>query len=219
MHTSYLMKKSSFLAVLFSISLLSSCTNYISDSPKEKLLEINRFTLDQTNELGLKIFQLTSPKALINDARKDITTADTNILLFDQNAPNYSIQSQQARIENSGKTFSLSGNVRLTKLNDNEFNVFSDRIEWKPEDALIKFFGNVKGNINSTLIDSTSATYDLEKDKLEFQGITRFSVHSSTDLPPIFDINAKSAVWNGDTGVFEFFSQADRVTSKIFVNK
>ena len=198
---------------------ISSCSNEPTNKSKSKLLEINRFTLDQTNEIGQKIFQVSSEKALIDDSSKQMLTLNTNILLYDQSQETYSIKSDQAKIENNGESFSLIGNVTLTKVNDPNFNVLSDRVEWKPSDELLLFFGNVKGEINYALIYSERAIYDLNKHSLDFQGIKQFNVNSPSYLQPVFDVNANSAVWSGDTGVFEFFSDSGDVTSKILLKQ
>ncbi len=213
----YIILKNFF--VVSSFAVLSACSNQIANKPDVKSLEINRFTLDQTNELGLKIFQLKSDKALIDDITKQLLTSNTDIILYDKNKKIYNIKSDEAKIEKGGKSLSLLGNVNLTKIDNDEFSVFSDRVEWKPSESLILFFGNVKGDINKTVIFSSSAIYDLEENFIDFKGITEFNVKSSSNSNPIFDINAQSALWNGNTGVFEFFSDSDSVTSTIFINQ
>ncbi len=207
------------MTLLIVSSSISSCANQATYKSNSKLLEINNFTLDQTNEIGQKMFKVSSEKALIDDSSKQMVTLNTTILLYDQSQDSYSINSDQAKIDNNGDSFSLIGNVTLSKVNDSNFSVLSDRVEWKPSDAIILFYGNVKGQINYALINSETAIYDLNKDKLDFKGIKNFNVSSESNLQPVIDVNATSAVWRGDTDVFEFFSDSGAVSSKILIKK
>ncbi|KGG12427.1 MULTISPECIES: LPS export ABC transporter periplasmic protein LptC [Prochlorococcus] len=181
------------------------------------LYEMKSFTLDQTSDKGEKLFNLKSPKAFIDNVDKIINTNKTDITLFELDQPTYKIDADKSKIKMKGDHIILNGNVVMKKLKQQKIRVTADQVDWYSETSFIKFSGNVTGEFKNSTIKSKEANYYLDKQELHFEDLTDFFVIDQERKRKYFKVEAKKALWDGNSGIFEFLNNGESINSKVLI--
>ncbi|ABX08829.1 LPS export ABC transporter periplasmic protein LptC [Prochlorococcus marinus] len=209
----YILKFSALIFIFFSIA---SCTHSSQDS-NDYLYSINKFNLNQSDAEGNKLFDLTSPSAIIDNVNKQIETSTANIIIYNSKKPLYNIKSNSSKINDNGKIMYLDGNVKLQNIENKNIFIKSTKVEWHTQKSSINFLGDVFGNFNTTSIRSKRATYNLNLERITFYDIYDFNIISDNSRKKIFKVYASSAIWDGKSGTFEFFTNDQPVKSQVFI--
>ena len=201
--------------LLFLIPLIIiGCTN---DEIDEKYLNqsINNLNMNIYSKEGVKLYSIKSPNSNYNKEINKFNLKENTINIFNDNEPEYVINSDKSELSNNNKLIELNGNVLVKTINKQEDKLTANKFIWNIQKSEYLLLGNVKLENSLVILSSNKAILKKSTNIIEFFNPVKYKVKNNI-RDSRYEVNSENAYYNIDNKSIIFKSQESRVRSKIY---
>ena len=199
---------------LFSIILIIYGCKNDNYSKGDIQLKVREFNLSQLHSNGDNLYTIYSPSSIFDQIDQEYTLDKTRINFFDNNKLKYTINSNNALLDNKNKIITLTGEVVIIDITEDNNVINGDNLIWDIKKSEFILEGNV--NLNDEFINLKSSKAILDKNTNVIQFFEpvnyRYKVKNKTTD---FKISSQSAFYNIEKKTMIFKSDSDRVRSNL----
>jgi len=205
-----------YFLVIFSILSLFGCqkSNKYTTQIDNKSY-INDFELFQENPNNQTSIKITSPKAIIDPTNNDIEIFDNLIEIFNENGQDFIVKSGNSTLNNLSKSIRVYNNVKLSFLNNYDYFITTNSLEWDLNSSIIDINNYLNINLDNTQIIASNGTYNVDSSLLRIHN-TEFNrnIYNSEGIEQ-YQIKIKSdfAKWFENENILVFTSNNKQVES------
>ena len=199
--------------IFFLPFLLVGCkTNVIDES--RLLQKIDSLDMDIFSNEGEKILSIKSPDSSYDKENLSFNLKQTTIKLYNDDKPNYIINSDESKMYDNNKVIELKGNVKLITVEKDNDVLFADNFIWNIKESNYLLVGNVKFENNNVILSSYKAILNSDN-IIEFFNPVEYSIKNENNQKN-YEIKSENAFYNIDTNSIRFGSKDKRVRTKLY---
>ena len=201
--------------LLFLIPLMIyGCKNNVIDK-KYLSQSINTLNMNIFSKEGIKLLSIKSPNSYYDKESNTFNLKETTINLFQDEKPEYIINSDNSELSNSNKLIVLSGNVKVKTINQQDDKLTANSFTWNIQNSDFILVGNVKFENSLITLSSNKAILNKTNNIIEFFNPVKYKVNGS-NYQTGYEVNSQNAYYNIDTKSVSFTSKEKKVRSKIY---
>ncbi len=207
------------LILLVSVFTVSCNTITPISENNSNEFEFEKLTIKNHNKDGQIKYIIRSERATVENSQNKIIAFLPVIILYNNNQPQYTINSRDGIINNIEQIINLNGNVQMFDSLNELINISADSMKWDIGQSKISFISNVKLNHKESKVVANRADYYRNKDEILFYEISTINNQIfNKGQRAVIGVDSEEAVYNLITKKLEFSSQNNRVRSTINLN-
>lgn len=196
--------------VVLGLLLLSGCQRRPAADPELSSPPFVFRTLDlrQQDAQGRPLWAISSSEARYDLRRKLAQASDLRGTIYLEGQPRYRVFAGSGVVINDGEVVQLEGNIRLEQIDDPPTLITASRVRWLPSRQLMHLDRSPSAFNDRFSIRGRSATFHLNKERLDLRGRPRLMgwsqlfnpLRSLPTGPAELMLNARDVVWYPRTG-------------------
>ena len=181
---------------------------------KRVIQKINSLDMNVFSKTGDKIYSINSPDSKYDKIKLIFNLKRTTINIFNGKEIKYIVDADSSRLLDKNKIVVLNGNVKLRSLNQNNDNLYGDKLTWNINESKYELFGNVRFENRNVFLYSNKAI--LRKDNIiEFFNPVKYIMKDDNNEEK-YEINSENAFYDIDKESLSFRAKDKKVRSIIY---
>ena len=203
-----------FKILILNILLISGCNLRELDNKKVNQ-SIDTFNMNIYSNKGIKLFSIKSPFSSYNKLNSNFKLKNSTITIFNENIPEYIINSNNSKLSKNNKLLELNGKVIIKKVLNENAILTTNSFTWNIQNKEYLLVGDVEFENETLRLSSDKAILNKDNDEIEFFNPVKYIIKNSINENK-YEINSENAFYNLETKSVRFSSNKKKVRSKIY---
>ena len=184
---------------------LTGCVSKPSVKPVAEPFVFRSLDLKQQDQNGQEAWELTSPEARYDIARRLAQARRPRGVIYAAGQPRYRISARSGTVIGDGEVIQLEGDVSITLIGANPVEIKGDQVRWLPRQDLMLIDRRPEAIDRKSRLTAQTARFQIKADRIELRGRPTLEQWEGpqgrrTGSPPPLTLIAEAVDWRPNQG-------------------